>query len=331
MPDLSCRNQYRLLHIAGIIAIVLVATTIPTPAFGESIETVEEDRLWLISTRRITSQVCRANLESPALSIRRLDCGGSSEAATVQQYGDSIGQSRAVVVYIHGNRMEHHEARSRGMAVYRNSRSCRKSRAIDWVIWSWPSAKAGFLTRDARIKAKRTDAQGLYLAWLLRKHAERSAATTLIGYSFGGRIATGALHAMAGGTLGGRSLPGPGVSGEPINAGLIAPAIDSHWLSGHGYHRNASTNMHRMVLMYNRRDIILKSYWRIDKIRGRMALGYSGPTLFAPRADGSRLPVKSRECSSWIGIKHHELDYYTSGCRAGAEMASLIDDIHLSH
>ena len=143
------------------------------------------------------------------------------------------------------------------------------------MIWSWPSSRAGILTHDVREKAERTDAQGLYLAWLLREHSQQSASTTLIGYSFGGRIATGALHALAGGKLGGRTLAGQPISGKPINAGLIAPAIDSHWLSGHGYHSQATSNMHRMVLMYNRKDIILKSYWRVDKIRGRMALGLS--------------------------------------------------------
>jgi hypothetical protein len=331
MPDLFCRNHYSFKQLVAISAIALIAAVIPKTILAESIEYEEGDRLWLINTRGITSEVCRANLDSPALSIRRLDCGGPSTRASLEEYSESIARSRSVVVYIHGNRMDHRDARQRGLSIYRSCRRCRDSSPVDWVIWSWPSSKTAMLVRDARIKAERTDAQGLYLAWLLREHAKRSASTTLIGYSFGGRIATGALHALAGGTLGGRRLSGPEISGQPINAGLIAPAIDSHWLGGRGYHGKATSNMHRMLLMYNHSDFILKSYWRIDKIRGRMALGYSGPTVFAPRADGSKLPVRSRDCSRWVGIKHHELDYYHSGCRAGSEMASLIDDVHLQH
>ncbi len=328
-PALTRIKRHCLKHVVAIATIALIATSTPTSSVaGESV-CQDGDRLWLVSTRRITSQACRANVDSPSLSFMRLDDGGVFVPATIDEYAHSIGQSRAVVIYIHGNRMEAHHARHRGLSIYKRCRTCRSSGPIDWVIWSWPSEKMGFLTYDVRKKAERTDAQGLYLAWLLREHCKQSAATTLIGYSFGGRIATGALHALAGGELGGRTLSGSPISGESINAGLIAPAIDSHWLSGHGYHARATTNMHRMLLMYNHRDFILKRYWRVEKIRGRMALGYSGPTVFGPRGDGSKLPVRSRDCSSSIGITHDEMDYYRKSCRAGSEMASLIDDIHL--
>ena len=80
-----------------------------------------------------------------------------------------------------------------------------------------------------------------------------------------------------------------------------------------------------MVLLYNRRDAVLKRFWLLDRVRGRMALGYSGPTSFAPRFDGSELPVRSRDCSSTVGFHHVELDYYDSPCNAGREMAKLID------
>jgi hypothetical protein len=214
------------------------------------------------------------------------------------------------------------------MGVYRNVKQRRRDDPVDWVIWSWPSEKQGILIYDARLKASRTDGQGLYLAWLLRRHAEAQVNTTLIGYSFGGRIITGALHAAAGGSLAGRKVGGPPVVGGPFDAGLVAPAVDSHWLTSHGYHRLATQNLQRLVLLYNRRDAVLKRYWLIDRVRGRMALGYSGPTAFAPRLDGSRLPVRSRDCSPSIGLQHDELDYYRKTCQAGLEMARLIDDFY---
>ena len=65
--------------------------------------------------------------------------------------------------------------------------------------------------------------------------------------------------------------------------------------------------MNRLTLLYNRRDAILKRYWLIDRVQGRLALGYTGPRSFAPRADGSTLPVISRDCSNAIGVKHDEL------------------------
>jgi hypothetical protein len=202
---------------------------------------------------------------------------------------------------------------------------------VDWVIWSWPSEKSGILVYDFRLKAERTDAQGLYLSWLLRKHVELDAPTTLIGYSFGAPVVTGALHALAGGKLGGRRFPGPAIQGIPFDAGFVAPAIASHALTGHGEYAMATKNLDRLLLLYNRRDAVLKRYWLLDRVRGTMALGYSGPTAFAPRADGSKLSVRARDCSPSVGLHHVELDYYQKSCRAGSEMAILIDDIDNTH
>ena len=286
------------------------------------------DRLWLINTRYISSSARCIDLDQPKLDVRRINLRGRTTPSSLADYLQAVNQPRPVVVYIHGNRMEHQQAKARGLQVYKLCVRCQFSEPVDWVIWSWPSAKAGILTHDVRKKAQRTDAQGLYLAWLLRQHFQPSKSTTLIGYSFGGRIVTGSLHALAGGQLGGRRLDGPTLTGMSFGSGLIAPAIDSNWLSPHGYHGLATKNMHRMVLMYNRRDAVLKRYWLIDQVRGRMALGYSGPRTFGPRVDGSSLPVLSKDCARYIGIAHDELDYYNKRCRAGSKMAGLINDRH---
>ncbi len=330
MPTDCPTNLTHWIRVVAISMIALASTVAAQDVTVDVNQATETDRCWLINTRGLTSSARCADLDRPALSVSRLDCRGSLQQTTLEDYLRSLNPLRSVVIYVHGNRMEACEARLHGMQIYRLCRSCPRAGAIDWVIWSWPSEQAGILTRDVRIKASRTDAQGLYLAWLLREHHGRSVSATLIGYSFGGRVVTGALHAMAGGSLARRSLTGPAITGGSIGVGLIAPAIDSHWLTEHGYHAMATQNMQRMVLMYNRRDIVLKRYWLIDKVRGRMALGYSGPTAFACRADGSQLPVRSRDCSTAIGKDHDELDYFIQGCRTGPELASLIDDIQIS-
>lgn len=318
-------NRHYCDRLLAIASIVLVTTNVTSANDTRSTDR-DADRLWLVNTRSITSNVNCIDLEQPPIDIRRVDRVGKTSMATMDDYVSAVNESRSVVVYVHGNRMKPHEALFRGISIYRQCTQCQKSGPVDWVIWSWPSERTGFLTHDIRKKAYRTDAQGLYLAWLLRQHISPSVSTTLIGYSFGGRVVTGSLHALAGGKLGGRTLSGPTITGMSFGAGLIAPAIDSHWLTQHGYHSLATQNMHRLVLMYNRRDIVLKRYWLVEKVRGRMALGYSGPTSFGPRVDGTRLPIRSRDCSNFIGIAHDELDYYTKGCRAGSEMATLIDD-----
>lgn len=222
--------------------------------------------------------------------------------------------------------MDPSEALGRGLLVRQHvlrRRGCGED--VDWVIWSWPSEKRGILASDARNKAWRTNVEGLYLGWLLGRIAESGQPTSLVGYSFGARIVSGSLHALAGGSLGGRTLPHPPLEGVSFRVGMIAPALESHWLTARGYHRLATKNLESLTLLYNRRDAVLRNYWRIDRIRNADALGYTGPTSFAPRHDGSGLPVRARDCGAVVGFHHDELSYYEPRCNAALEMARLID------
>ncbi len=83
-------------------------------------------------------------------------------------------------------------------------------------------------------------------------------------------------------------------------------------------------NIERMTILYNRRDAVLKRYWLLDQVRGRMALGFTGPRGIGPRVDGSPMEVHSCDCSLSLGIYHDEKKYYTESCQAGRQMAKLI-------
>lgn len=236
----------------------------------------------------------------------------------------NLCDGRPTVIYVHGNRTPTSVASERGMTIYRFVARYRRSEPIDWIIWSWPSEQQGFLVHDVREKAGRTDAQGMYLAHFIRGNLNSAAITAMIGYSFGGRVVTGSLHALAGGSLGGRKLPGSTISGASIRTGLVAPAIESSWLSARGYHGKATQNMEQLVLMYNHRDSVLKRYWLLDRVRSNVALGYSGPRTFGLRFDGSRLPVIARDFAQIIGRNHDEIVYYEKDYHTSSEMARLI-------
>ncbi|QDT06654.1 hypothetical protein K227x_50700 [Rubripirellula lacrimiformis] len=291
---------------------------------GNVLSVGDADRLWLFSTRRITSSSGCADLDMPRFDIDQLNSCGQRSSSSIEDYLASRSEGRRTVVYVHGNRMDAGDVVGRGLTVYRSIAKFRSREPLDWVIFSWPSEQQGILAHDVRLKAQRTDAQGLYLAWLLRHHAESATPTSLIGYSFGARVVTGSLHALAGGSLGGRVLSGPPIVGMNVDAGLVAPAIASNWMNHGGYHSEATKNLGELFLFYNQRDAVLKRYWLIDRVRGQLALGYTGPRSFAPRIDGSKLPVHSRDCAPVVGLQHSELDYYQSPCNAGAGMARLI-------
>ena len=297
---------------------------VQNPTVQDLVQDECQDRIWLISTRHLSSDACRANLYNPSPVVCRLDRCGRTRRSSMPEFYSLRSANRPTVIYVHGNRTSASVAIRRGLTIHRYIARHRGPQPIDWVIWSWPSEQHGLPVRDAREKAKRTDAHGMYLALFLRDNFTGGAPPTMIGYSFGGRMVTGSLHALAGGPLGGRRLPGPALTGAGIRAGLVAPAIESNWLLPNGYHGKATQNLNQMVLMYNHRDSVLKRYWLLDRVRGSMALGYSGPRTFGPRFDGSRLPVIARDFAKVIGNHHDELDYYQKDYRASSEMARLI-------
>ncbi len=298
-----------------------------TPALPASLsKDLRSDRIWLVNTRSISHHTCCMNLCQPEFRIERLDQCGQRRASSLDEYLTSMDPTRPRIIYIHGNRRDANKAITQGLYVYRQL-ACHRhgDQPFDWVIWSWPSEASAVLLADAREKAQRTDSQGLYVAWLLREHHLKSQPTGLIGFSFGGRIVSGALHALAGGTLGRRTLDVPPITGANIDVGLLAPAVDTTWMMPHGHHGLASLNMNRMVLLYNHRDIALRFFKFVSRGPGGHALGYTGPRCFGPRHDGTALPVRAFDCAQMVGNHHSEKLYYEQAGCAGHEMGSLIE------
>lgn len=295
----------------------------PPPSLSNDLRS---DRIWLVNTRSISHHTCCMNLCQPNFRIERLDPCGHRQPSSLDEYLSSMDSSRPRIIYVHGNRRDACKAITQGLYVYRQIACHRRGdQPLDWVIWSWPSDASAMLLADAREKAERTDSQGLYVAWLLREHHLRSQPTGLIGFSFGGRIVSGALHALAGGTLGRRTIGEPAIKGANIDVGLLAPAVDTTWMMPHGYHGLASLNMNRLVLLYNHRDIALRFFNLISRERGGQALGYTGPRCFAPRYDGTALPIRAFDCAQMVGNHHSEKLYYEQAGCAGREMGSLIN------
>jgi len=304
-------------HPAQPIASTLAATA--------SAESPAKDSLWLVSTRHLTNQVCWADLEQPAFRVYQLDACGRRHRGSLEQLLSEETPAPLDLIYIHGNRMPADQIVTRALFVYRHVVRYRPPEGppIRFLIWSWPSEQQGLALRDVRIKAARTDAQGLYLAWLMREQLQRGRRQRLVGFSFGGRVATGALHALAGGTLARRGLPGETIQGAGIGVGLLAPAIGEDWLSEGRKHGRATKNIAHLTLLFNRRDAVLKRYPLLDPVSGVEALGFRGPRSFGRRLDGSPVPLIQMNCSDTVGLQHSEEAYYTGRCRAGCRIYAM--------
>lgn len=286
---------------------------------------VSGDRIWLVNTRYACHETCRMNLHNPNLQFNRIDRCGRVTRTDFGDYLATMDPNRPRIIYVHGNRRDSATAISQGLWVYREiARRRPVDQPFDWVIWSWPSEAESILLSDVRAKAQRTDSQSLYVAWLLSHHYDNQQPTALIGFSFGGRVVTGAMHALAGGVVGRRTLDRDPIIGANYDVGLLAPAVDNTWLGSNGHHCLATQNMNRMVLLYNHRDFMLRYFRFVSRHPDSQALGYTGPKFMAPRYDGTLLPIRVKDCASTVGNHHSEQKYYQNSSRAGAEMASLI-------
>jgi hypothetical protein len=235
---------------------------------------VTADDVWLISTRHLGYS--SSPEKSPFdLRISHFSDAGDWIDSDLNELLD--GGSRKTIIYLHGNRIGFDEAIRRAWKAFAVLKRDSHAQPLRLIIWSWPSDQVHGQLRDFRYKASRTNVEGQYLGWFLsRLNVETH--ISLIGYSYGARIATGALHVLGGGTLRGQSSPLAVANGDrrPIKVVLIAAALHSHWLAPTGYHRHFSSVADRVLVFYNSRDPILQRYRLLVK-RGRpMALGFAG-------------------------------------------------------
>ncbi len=274
------------------------------------------DEVWLISCRGLPCFSCGGpappSIVGDRLSYWRYDWGSrrwrrSDHAAFLATEQLQLPTS----MWVHGDRVESSEAFSQGWEIYQRLVRCADVGAVRFVIWSWPSAQVlrRRPIRDARIKAFRTNAAGYYLGALLRD-LDPATRIGLIGFSFGCRVTTGALHVLAGGQILGHALPGE----DPHpprrhNVVLMAAAVNCDWPRPGRPHGLAMTQVESMLLLNNYGDRILRFY---PKLSGGQALGYVGMYLggsMAPQA----AKVRQVNAGAYVGKRHSRQAYIYSG------------------
>jgi hypothetical protein len=212
-------------------------------------------------------------------------------------------------VFVHGNRASQREAIEMGWGVYHYLAE-QADRPFRFVVWSWPADRVR--TRnlsDVRLKAQRSDAQSQYLAsWLGRLHPESR--VSLVGYSLGARIITGALHMMGGGRVAGREMRADKDTPRraPLRAVLVAAAADNDWLLPNRRNGLALDLVDRVLVTRNRRDPVLRRYHFMYGLCGPRALGSTGPAGSARLgSDRDKIEVVTLDCC--VGRNHDWIAY----------------------
>jgi hypothetical protein len=142
---------------------------------------------------------------------------------------------------------------------------------------------------------------------------------SLMGFSLGSRVVTGALHLSEGGTLLGQRLPPTASSSiEPTyRVTLVAPAIDRAWLQPHQRHGLAMNHVVQLINLYNSNDPVLKRFRFIDASSRPVAAGFAGfvglPVNRDLRLSGpltGQERIKQFDCSKSLGNTHDERSYF---------------------
>ncbi len=264
-----------------------------------------QDQVWLVSTRHLGCPRCG---DEPNLRVWLFNWETNQwEASSLEAFYASDDPAVNTLVNVHGNRVDWCTANREGWEAYRAITCCGPEAPVRYVIWSWPASQIKGILKDLRTKAARCDSDGWYLGWFLG-NMNPEVQVGLVGYSFGARIVTGALHVNAGGRMAGQMLPTEKLHRKPSRVVLCAAALHNNWLIPGSYHGRAYMQIDHMLCLNNGCDPITKRYRFVFKGSRPAALGYTGIAgLYSMGETSSR--IQQRNLCGWIG-KTHDWEAY---------------------
>jgi hypothetical protein len=308
---MSCRACAAVLAVstvvAGIMSADALASAPPANVYSNGIRA--QDEIWLVNVRPLCGSCDPAALAKDVQVETFVATGDGGRRCWQQSDVGSLASANSAtptVIFVHGNQISPGDAKQQGLALYRRMVWASSSPTpIRYVIFSWPSSKIPGLLRDVRVKALRTRPAGCQLAWLIDQ-LPGDEPLELIGFSYGARIITGALHILGGGDLGGLALASrQHPDRQPVNAVLFAAALNSDWLCPGHYHGQAMTQVNRMMLLNNCNDVAME-YYRFSTTCGDpQALGLCGPTCIDAAGAAK---IRQRDLSRWVD--QHDLMCY---------------------
>ncbi|WP_417734582.1 alpha/beta hydrolase [Rosistilla oblonga] len=263
------------------------------------------DQVWTISSR------CVGSHHAPVQSLqfrRRIEGNRWQTESAESFFADNAGPlPMRTILFVHGNRTPEVKALRRGLQTYDQTvlNWQRPDSAVRFVIWMWPADKISGQLRDVRVKAARADLHAFHLARVITE-IQPQQQVSVIGYSFGGRLAVGAMHLLGGGSLCGSRLPVIDPELPWINLALLAPAIRNDCFVTS---RNAALRpVDHLFVLHNSRDQYLKLYRFLKLDNHTPALGYTGLCGLGRHQLASDR-VHQYDAARSVGSDHNYLEY----------------------
>lgn len=178
------------------------------------------------------------------------------------------------------------------------------------VVWTWPSDFVkGVSVREQVERANAaTQAQSFYLASFIDGLGER-VPVSLVGHSLGCRTVAATLHGLAARQIAGQPLGEPAFAApRPLQAALVAPAIEPFSLLPGGEYGSAINQVQRILITYNPNDRVLRLY---EQLFDRRAVGLRGLPLPAAGAD-VYAKVLQVNATPAVGKRHLPSPYFDS-------------------
>lgn len=277
------------------------------------------DQIYVISTRGIGTR-CEPDQMTSGLRCELYDAGAPYRWSPLswEALAAELSRPAPTVIYVHGNRVDCGYCKSHGLAMYRSIASKRQDdEPLRFIIWSWPSSQIRGQIRDYQVKAARTKQVGWQLAWAIDQ-VPAETPLAIVGYSFGARVTTGALHLLGGGRLGSLELDRRHATRPPIRAALVAAALDASWIRPGGYHGRALEQVDRLLLVNNHLDPAMRFY-HLAMETGARPLGFGGSGGLGPFA--SR--VQAVDVTGAVG-RHHAIEEYLASSRRVAQVLEQV-------
>ncbi|MCH2114394.1 MAG: hypothetical protein MK171_05735 [Pirellulales bacterium] len=297
------------------------------PLFRELSSAARGDEIVLLSTRSVGT-VCDPPRLRKGLHCQRLKIDGRGQPTWQTMDWRALladsGPCHSTIIYVHGNRVPPGKDQARGLNVYRSLRTDGNlTDPIRFIIWSWPSTPIPGPVKDFRVKATYTAPAAWQLGWFLDQ-LPRNSQIALIGYSYGARIVSGALHLAGGGALDHRRLPSPRGRERPaIRAALIAAAYDVDWIQPGNEYGRSTNHLERLVLSTNRQDPAMRFY-HLSNGRGRVhALGRTG-IEHAGTLRPAKVRVREVNFTNPVGRNHGLAEYLKASKKMGTLWHQLL-------
>lgn len=261
---------------------------------------------WMISTRGVP---CRGDFASALDRIAIFHCEPAGWVRyTREQFLAATDSDVPITFYVHGIFSNERLAINQARDLFGNVGASLPP--FRGVLWTWPSDFVpGVSVRDQMEQANAaTQSQAFYMASFIDSLAAR-VPVSLVGHSLGCRTVAATLHGLAARQIAGQPLAEPAFAApRPIQAALIAPAIDPISLWPGGEYGSAINQVQRFLITYNPDDRVLRLF---EKFFDGRAVGLRG----LPRpARGAEAFAKVRQVNAnpAVGKRHFPSAYFDS-------------------